>query len=171
MKKFKFYLNDEAEERWVNEMSRQGWQLTKFSPFVYTFEREGTVYTYRNEMITQQKNRFEYFAFLEETGVEIVHANPFWAYYRKAGTEENFELFTDTVSTRTYLQKKLQTYWITLLFLLISMLSLFLIPNIGQEMTHPVTASVTIGFAFLEVLLIVAILSIIYRTKKHLRSL
>ena len=38
MKKWKFFLDLDKEEKWLNEMTKQGWLLTR-KGLKYTFER------------------------------------------------------------------------------------------------------------------------------------
>lgn len=113
MKKIRFFIDDQKEETWVNSMSQQGWDLVKFSPFVYTFtEGKNTNYVYRNEFVASHDDLADYFSFLEGNGVEIVHTNKVWAYYRKEQQPDAplFSLFTDSPSMLTYLKKRLTLF-------------------------------------------------------------
>lgn len=94
-------------------MSQQGWDLVKFSPFVYTFTKgTNTNYVYRNEFVASHHDLADYFSFLEDNGVEIVHTNKVWAYYRKEQQPNAplFSLFTDSPSMLTYLKKRLNLF-------------------------------------------------------------
>ena len=62
MHKYRFYIDHESEEKWINEMAEQGWNLKKFWPFVHVFEKGNpSEYIYRTEMVIACKN--DYFEF------------------------------------------------------------------------------------------------------------
>lgn len=106
--------NYENESKWLNEMSDKGWQLEKPGLFRYTFvQGEPGKYRYDMEYLDANgEKRNEYFAFLEETGIEIVGQLGNWAYYRKPDNGKPFAIFSDTAS-------KIAHYKRILLFLLI----------------------------------------------------
>ena len=45
-KKFRFFIDHENEEKWINDMAEQGWHLKKFWPFVFVFEKGTPVHTF-----------------------------------------------------------------------------------------------------------------------------
>ena len=60
----------EKEAAWLNEMSRQGWQLCRVGWCSYEFEAgEPGRWQYQLEML--QKNDPDYLAFLEDAGIQI----------------------------------------------------------------------------------------------------
>ncbi|MDR2855984.1 MAG: DUF2812 domain-containing protein [Methanomicrobiales archaeon] len=89
----------EKEERWLNEMSNKGWQLSDVGVCRYTFE-EGLPgeYVYRLEMLNNLPKHPEsvhYIRFIEDTGAEHVGSLLRWVYFRKKAGENGFDLFSD----------------------------------------------------------------------------
>lgn len=102
--KFRFFIDHEHEEKWINDMAEQGWHLKKFWPFVFVFEKgEPGAYIYRNEMVLARKN--DYFEFLETMDVERVHRFVVWSYFRKKRVDGPFEIYTDSTDKIRYLSK------------------------------------------------------------------
>ena len=101
MIRFRLYFDKDAETKWLNEMSEQGWAMKSFFAGFYSFERcEPGQYMYQVDF----GNRFfsvseEYREFMQETGVEIVQSWGFWIILRKKAGEGAFELYTDVDST------------------------------------------------------------------------
>lgn len=117
MKKRKLFLDEVKEEQWLNDMSAQGWHLTKFQPLLatYTFEQDvQKTYTYRLDLIAGQPN--DYVPFIKETGAEVIHQNGFWAYFRKEGTADQFILYSDSPSKLAMLQRMLLVYLFVMIF-------------------------------------------------------
>ena len=89
----------DKEEKWLNEMSEKGLQLTKVNGIRYQFEEDAEEkYTYRIELLDNfpcsGKSR-NYIEFLEETGVKVVGSYLRWIYLCKKKSEGSFELFSD----------------------------------------------------------------------------
>ncbi len=98
----------EEEEQWLNQMSRQGWQLEKTNGLLYTFQQGGMdKYQYRVQMVDSLSKSGDYLQFLSEAGIEHVGTcfNGLWIYLRKQNNGEPFELFSDTTSQLHHLQK------------------------------------------------------------------
>ena len=101
MIRFRLYFDKDAETKWLNEMSEQGWAMKSFFAGFYSFERcEPGQYMYQVDF----GNRFfsvseEYREFMQETVVEIVQSWGFWIILRKKAGEGAFELYTDVDST------------------------------------------------------------------------
>ena len=98
----------EEEEQWLNQMSRQGWQLEKTNGLLYTFQQGGMdQYQYRVQMVDSLSKAGDYLQFLSEAGIEHVGTcfNGLWIYLRKQNNGEPFELFSDTTSQLRHLQK------------------------------------------------------------------
>ena len=66
-----FVWNFEREIDWLNDMSRQGWQLCRAGFFVYEFE-QGEPGEYQYQLQLLRKTDPDYLAFLEETGIQVV---------------------------------------------------------------------------------------------------
>ncbi|MEY9971375.1 hypothetical protein ABH966_001748 [Lysinibacillus sp. RC46] len=99
---YRFFLDYEKEEAWVNDMAEQGWHLKRTMVGYFIFEKgEPGQYIYRNELVKGKKQ--DYFDFLETMNIEFVSKFGVWAYYRKKKSEGPFELFSDSSSKIKYL--------------------------------------------------------------------
>lgn len=101
----------DKEEKWINEMSAKGLQLTDVGPFRYVFE-EGLPreYIYRLELLDElptHPKSMEYIHFIEETGAEHIASLIRWVYFRKKNTEQGFDLFSDIDSRIKHLDRML----------------------------------------------------------------
>lgn len=102
-KVYRYIVNFEKEEKWLNEMAAKGLNFIDFSlPGRYLFE-EGTPgeYIYRLELLGNSPRHPEsiaYFNFMEETGVELVSTYLRWAWFRKKASDGPFELYSDYAS-------------------------------------------------------------------------
>lgn len=115
---YRFFLDYEQEEAWVNDMAVQGWHLKRTMLGYFIFEKgEPEQYIYRNELV-KNKNQ-DYFEFLETMNIEFVSNFGGWAYYRKRKSEGPFELFSDSSSKIKYLKS------INRLFISVTLLNLF----------------------------------------------
>lgn len=89
-----FIWNFEKEINWLNEMSRQGWQLCRAGFFVYEFE-QGEQGEYQYQLQLLRKTDPDYLAFLEETGIQVVGRCLNWIYLKKKSDGQPFEIFSD----------------------------------------------------------------------------
>lgn len=169
--KYRFYVDYEKEEQWVNEMSKNGWHLEKFMVFRYTFAKgESGAYIYRNELIAglALKDKNDYLEFLKESGIEVVNKFGGWAYFRKKAEEGTFEIYTDTTSKISYYNRILNLF--TLLFLFNLIMGII---NLIISKSAPYKGVVNLSTGLLG--LIVAILILIptlkvYQRKKSLKN-
>ncbi|MBR5093962.1 MAG: DUF2812 domain-containing protein [Oscillospiraceae bacterium] len=93
----------EKEERWLNEMSMQGWALVEVGFARFEFERcEPGEYIVRVEMRPADA---EYEAFLEEIGAEKIDRMLQWVYYRRRAEEGPFDLFSDIDSRIAHMDR------------------------------------------------------------------
>ena len=101
----------DKEEKWLNEMSAKGLQLSSVGFCKYTFNLGSpNEYTYRLEMLKHWPSHPEtatYINFLEDTGAEHIYTLSCWAYFRKKSEEIGFELFSDIDSRIRHLNKTL----------------------------------------------------------------
>ncbi|WP_026695407.1 DUF2812 domain-containing protein [Peribacillus kribbensis] len=111
--KFRFYLDHEKEEKWINEMAGSGWHLKKFTLGRFTFEKgEPGTCIYRNEFISGMSNdeKKDYFEFLKDSGITIVHELGGWVYMKKDAADGPFEIYTDTESKISYYKRMLNMF-------------------------------------------------------------
>lgn len=105
--KYRYYADYEREEKWVNEMAAQGWHLEKSILGRFTFVKgEPGAFIYRNELVnlaTEEKK--DYFEFLEDSGIMIIHEFAGWVYMKKPAADGPFELYTDSKSKISYYKR------------------------------------------------------------------
>ena len=110
MHKLLFIWDWDEEERWLNEMSAQGWHFVKYSfPFRYTFEQgEPGAYQYQLQAMEHgfgTKETQDYLAFLRDMNIELADSYLFWAYLRKPNDGQPFELFSDVESKMKHMRR------------------------------------------------------------------
>lgn len=99
---YKWFIDFEKEEKWINEMAQIGMNFTDYSPFRYSFEK-GTPgeYIYRIELLKERPSHpgsRVYIDFMEDNGVECVSTFYRWAYFRKKASEGPFDIYSDVDS-------------------------------------------------------------------------
>lgn len=105
-----FIWDWDEEERWLNEMSAQGWHFVKYSfPFRYTFE-QGKPGAYQYQLQAMEhgfatKETQEYLAFLRDMNIELIDSYLFWAYFRKPNDGQPFKLFSDVESKMKHMRR------------------------------------------------------------------
>ncbi len=97
------------EEQWLDEMSRQGWQLQKVKLFRYTFVKDDTArYLHQLQFLPaspQAKESKSYLEFLEGTGVEVIDAPSNWVYLRRPVAQGAFEIYSDSDSRLAHVKR------------------------------------------------------------------
>ncbi|QDQ02499.1 DUF2812 domain-containing protein [Lysinibacillus fusiformis] len=137
LKKFRFYIDHEHEETWVNSMAESGWHLKKFWPCVYIFEKGNpSEYIYRNEMVVKRKK--DYYEFLESMGIECVHSFGVWAYFRKRREDGPFEIFSGKLEKIKYLSRLNSLFLIVALGNLLVMLINIVLPLFRHELSQEI---------------------------------
>lgn len=103
MKKVWRYYNIaeyEQEEQWINEMAKEGWQLTAIGFCRYIFRR-GTPgeYIYKLDVVERTASdevKESYFNFLTECGIRVVGEFKDWLYLQKKAADGPFDMKDDT---------------------------------------------------------------------------
>lgn len=90
----------EREQKWLNDMSRGGWNMTNSCGIIYTFEK-GTPgeYIYKVDLPDESMTEGEveqYYKFLEECGIEVVCRFKSWRYLRRKASQGAFETKDNT---------------------------------------------------------------------------
>jgi hypothetical protein len=164
-----FAWEDDKEERWLEEMSMQGWHLTGTVPYTYYFQKgESKRMVYRLDYkITLDKDYQEYRQIFADAGWELVCVMSNWHYYRILPENDSVpEIYNDNRSKAAKYQR--------LLVMLLPLLSiLWIIPP--SFLTNPPpysgiawTVIMIIGLA-VKVLFIYAIIRVAIRFI-HLRQ-
>ena len=99
----------EREQKWLNAMSRSGWNFVRTNGFIYTFEK-GTPgeYIYKIDLPNESMTDVEvdaYYKFMEECGIEVVSSFKFWRYLRKKSTDGPFDSVNNTMAQLTMVNK------------------------------------------------------------------
>lgn len=111
MIKFRWYVDSQKEQEWLNEMSKQGWALKSFFLGFYKFEKsEPGEYIYQIDLLPEKVNKQEYYDFMEETGTQVVCSWFYWVYLRKKASEGNFEMYSDKESLKEHYKKIIQFF-------------------------------------------------------------
>ena len=167
--KIRYFIDDQKEEAWINEMSAQGWHLQKHFSMVFKFEKgEPGKYIYRNEFINWQEP--EYLDFLKDANIECVSKFFGWTYFRKEAVEGPFELYTDADSKLRYLTKLFNLY---LMILIPNFMLIFLNAYLGflSERTKYLSFG-TAGLSFAcSLLMFLAVYKVQKRRKTTKKSL
>lgn len=99
---YKWFMDWEKEEAWLNRMAAQGLCLTGVGVCRYEFEEcTPGEYGIRMELLENLPNHPEserYIRFMEETGAEHISNFMRWVYFRKKTADGPFELFSDAAS-------------------------------------------------------------------------
>lgn len=90
----------EREEQWINEMAREGWNLTAVGLCRYIFRR-GTAgeYIYKLDLIERTESdevKESYFNFLTECNIRIVGEFKDWLFLQKRAADGPFDMKNDT---------------------------------------------------------------------------
>lgn len=105
---------DGKEEKWLEEMSAEGWHLLQVGiPYTYRFSRgEPQRYTYRLDFMYLNKEKLaDYLQVFQDAGWEYLGEMSNWRYWRKPIQEgETAEIFSDNES-------KVKKYHRVLLFM------------------------------------------------------
>lgn len=105
--------DDEKEEAWLREMSREGWHLSQanLGGSYYFTKGPAQEYAYRLDFITTQvKDQQEYLQLFADAGWEHVGAMGGWQYFRKpVQPGESDEIYTDNQSKIAKYQRVITT--------------------------------------------------------------
>lgn len=72
MIKFRYYIDNQKEQDWLNKLSREGWALKKFFLGFYKFEKcEPGEYEYQIDLMPENVEQQDYYDFMEEAGVAL----------------------------------------------------------------------------------------------------
>jgi len=123
-----FAWEDEKEERWLEEMSMQGWHLTGTIPYTYYFQKgESKKMVYRLDYkLTLDKDYQEYRQIFTDAGWELVCVMSNWHYYRILPENDKVpEIYSDNRSKAAKYQRLL-----VLFLILLPTLILFIPPSL-----------------------------------------
>ncbi|MFJ7640234.1 DUF2812 domain-containing protein [Peribacillus sp. NPDC097225] len=170
--RYRFYLDYEKEEKWINEMAAHGWHLKKFSLGRFTFTKgEPGAFLYRNEFIMgkSKSEMKDYFDLLKDSGITIIHEFGGWVYMKKVASEGPFELYTDTQSRIDYYTRMLNVF---LLLFFINVWSGIVNVGVLGDQSLPEFFNSAVGILNIAVALLIAIpiIKIIQRKRELKKS-
>ena len=116
---------DEAEERWLEDMARQGWHLDQIVfPCVYRFRAgEPRHDVYRLDFVAGGDRRAEYFQLFRDAGWQHLGQEGGWQYFRKTVRPgEAAEIYTDNASKVTKYQRLVRVLVIFIPILMFNLL-------------------------------------------------
>lgn len=116
MKKFRFYIDFEKEEKWLNQMLRQGWELCKKS-FGYKFYKiapNNTIIKIDYRTFKNNRDFEDYLALFRDSGWEHISGSKYSGtqYFKRVNENGDTDIFSDTPS-KAARYKRLSNMWLT----------------------------------------------------------
>lgn len=129
----------EQEEQWINEMAKEGWQLTAIGWCRYIFRR-GTPgeYIYKLDVVERTASdevKESYFNFLTECGIRVVGEFKDWIYLQKRAADGPFDMKDDTYAKLRTVNKVYSFAVRTLCKLLKIFAGVVIICSLGQMLS------------------------------------
>lgn len=117
MKKFRIFYDKDAETKWLNKLSDEGYQLVNFKAGMYEFEqRDAGMYYYMVDLIDRAIFNMEtYRAPLEAVGIEVICQFGNYAYIRKLKKNGPF-LITKEVDDQIAQYNRIGLVFIAMMF-------------------------------------------------------
>ena len=157
----------EREQKWLNAMSRSGWNFVRTNGFVYTFEK-GTPgeYIYKLDLPNESMTDVEvdaYYKFMEECGIEIVSSFKFWRYLRKKSIDGPFDSVNNTMAQLTMVNKaygmatKMLCFFIVIFALIILALNIalaFVSGNVAEFISGVIYGIASSAFLAMAIIMI-----------------
>ena len=157
----------EREQKWLNAMSRSGWNFVRTNGFVYTFEK-GTPgeYIYKIDLPNESMTDVEvdaYYKFMEECGIEVVSSFKFWRYLRKKSTDGPFDSVNNTKAQLTMVNKaygmatKMLCFFIVIFALIILALNIalaFVSGNVAEFISGVIYGIASSAFLAMAIIMI-----------------
>jgi hypothetical protein len=103
--KLHFVWQDDKEERWLREMSRQGLHLVKANILCRYVFRRGAPADVAYRLDYRRRRDPGYYQLFQDAGWEHVLSCMNWEYWRKAANGAEPEIFTDAVSKADRLRR------------------------------------------------------------------
>lgn len=128
MRRIRFFTKLEEEEKWLNDMARQGYLLTRKTLLGYVFEPCGTTNAIikMDYRIFKKRDDFEdYRALFEDSGWEHIAGTKSsgYQYFKKVDKDQgSIDIFSD-VNSRAGRYKRLSDMWATLVCCFIPLMS------------------------------------------------
>lgn len=166
---------DGKEEKWLEEMSVEGWHLLQVGiPYTYRFSRgEPQRYTYRLDFMYLNKEKLaDYLQVFQDAGWEYLGEMSNWRYWRKAvRVGETAEIFSDNESKIKKYQRV--TLFLGFMLLILVMLGINLFGNSAPYDVVIINAIYFAGrvcYAILIPLYVVVVVRLLMRIKELKRE-
>lgn len=132
MKKFKIFVNFDKEEKWLNEMARNGWQL-KGKSTRYRFckgEPEATVIKVDYRVFNKRDAYEDYLMLFKDSGWEHICGNRSCGaqYFKKIDESSDSDIFSD-LSSKAGRYKRLSNVWMSLAMCYLTIFISFCLSN------------------------------------------
>lgn len=117
MRKFKFFINYDKEEKWLNDMAKKGYELETAS-FGYKFsftKPENTKIRIDYRIFKNKEDFMDYSALFEDSGWKHIYGNKSCGaqYFKKINENGDEDIFSDDMS-KAARYKRLSDMWIGL---------------------------------------------------------
>lgn len=117
MKKFRFYINFEKEEKWLNEMSKQGWELNR-KHIKYEFYKtspNNTIIKIDFRSFKSNDDFQNYITLFKDSGWEHIIGTKTSGkqYFKKIDERAGNDIFSD-ISSKAERYKKLSNMWLSI---------------------------------------------------------
>lgn len=118
MKKYRFYLNLEEEEKWLADMAKQGWELSQKTVIGYRFRQsapQDAVIRIDYRKLNTTAGFEDYQMLFRDSGWEHIEGTKSSGvqYFKKVGKEGETEIFSDTAS-KAARYRRLANLWLSL---------------------------------------------------------
>ncbi|KAA9021073.1 DUF2812 domain-containing protein [Niallia endozanthoxylica] len=125
MRKFKFFINFEKEEKWLHEMAKQGYQLEDKS-FGYKFlsaEPEDTTIKVDYRVFKKQEDFIDYCTLFEDSGWKHISGKKSSGaqYFKKVDENSEEDIFSDNIS-KAGKYKRLSSMFVQMAFTFLPLL-------------------------------------------------
>ncbi|MBS5111648.1 MAG: DUF2812 domain-containing protein [Coprobacillus cateniformis] len=111
------YTDYQKEEKWLNLMSQNGWNLLDKKGFIYYFISDNITYIYKKDCFpVNKKSDFikDYLELNSDNGVVLFLKKGNWYYFRRDINRGSYDLYSDNESKLIYLGR-IRNYMITIL--------------------------------------------------------
>lgn len=155
MVKNRFFLDIEKENKWLNQLSSEGFRLVDKSWFTYKFEAcQANHYSYHVEKrsIFETKENNSYAHFLNELDIELVTEQWGWYYFEQHTNGEPFKIYTDAPSKIKYYRRMFPV------FMLIALINISIINSHLTEPTGPWIFNISVSYVS-NILILLAIIA------------
>lgn len=119
VKKWKFFVIIDKEVDWLNQMSKNGYNLIKRQGFIYYFQQQPTdKYQYQIEFIGLNQSIVEtqnYLNFLTDSGIDVVFKFGLLLYLKRNSSDTDFIIYSSSKDLIRQYIKVIALYFLVLI--------------------------------------------------------